>query len=227
MRSHFRVLLFVLLLATCEWASHAQTIGPATDRVVRVGRDNIYYPIAIVGIDFDGKPGDCSGRPLRCRIPVDLGDDWMTKMRVKVENRSPVTMTCVRVRLQIPRVLKESGETAFDVYTGTIGVIPEKALRVSADRVLSVDQQPPMELRSGSTEYVPFAHFLREAGGISRRLATPEQSRIVVDAWDVFFEDGARWLAPSGYVRPDPDKPGTWLSIFSDPKQTPWTANNE
>ena len=31
----------------------------------------------------------------------------------------------------------------------------------------------------------------------------------------------------SGYVRPDPDKPGTWLSIFSDPKQTPWTANNE
>jgi hypothetical protein len=227
MRSYFRLLLFVLHLATCAWASHAQTIGPATDRVVRVGRDNIYYPIAIVGIDFDGKPGDCSGRPLRCGIPVDLGDDWMTKMRVKVENRSPVTMTCVRVRLQISRVLKESGETAFDVYAGTIGVIPEKALRVSANRAIPVDQQPPIELRSGSTEYVPFAHFLREAGGISRRSATPEQSRIVVDPWDVFFKDGARWLAPLGYVRPDPDKLGTWLSIFSDPKQTPWTANNK
>lgn len=165
MRSHLRVLLFVPLLVISAWASHAQTNEAAGDRVVWVGRGNLYYPISIVGIDFDGKPGDCNGRPLRCRIPVDLGDDWITKMRVKVENRSPVTVTCVRVRLQIPRVLKEAGETPFDVYMGTIGVIPEKALRVSADRVLPVDQQPPMELRSGSTEYVPFAHFLREAGG--------------------------------------------------------------
>jgi hypothetical protein len=227
MRGYFQELLFVLLLAACAWTSHAQTIGPAADRVVWVGRGNIYDPTAIVGIDFDGKPGDCSGRPLRCRIPADLGDDWMTKMRVKVENRSPVTMTCVRVRLQIPRVLRQSGETAFDLYMGTIGVIPEKALRVSSDRVLPVDQQPLIELRSGSTEYVPFAHSLREAEGISRRLATPEQLRIVVDPWDVFFEDGARWLAPSGYLRPDPDKPGTWVSIFSDPKQTPWTAKSQ
>jgi len=225
MRSYFRMLLFVLLLAA--WASHAQTVGPAVDRVVWVGRGNIYNPIAVVGIDFDGKPGDCSGSPLRCRIPVDLGEDWMTKMRVKVENRSPVTMTCVRVRLEIPRVLKESEETAFDVYMGTIGVIPEKALRVSAERVLQVDQQPSIELRSENTEYVTFAHFLREAGGISRRPTTPAQLRIVVYPWDVFFEDGARWLAPSGYVRPDPDKPGTWVSIFSDPKQTPWTANSK
>lgn len=80
MRSYFRMLLFVPLLAISAWTVHAQTINEGVDRAVWVGRGNLHYPIAIVGIDFDGKPGDCSGRPLRCRIPDNLGDDWMTKI---------------------------------------------------------------------------------------------------------------------------------------------------
>jgi hypothetical protein len=223
----FRVLLFVLLLVFSARTAPAQTIDAGVDRLVWVGRGNVYYPIAVVGIDFDGKPGDCIGKPLGCGIPDDMGDNWMSKMRVNVENRSPMTVTCVRVRLQIPRVSKESGKTVvlIDNYLATIGVIPEKALRLSADRVLQVDQEPPIELRTGNTEYVPFAHFSRDGSAISPRF--PTQLRIMVYPWDVFFEDGARWLAGSGYVRPDPDKPGTWVPIFSDPKQTPWTANGK
>jgi hypothetical protein len=196
---------------------------------VWVGRDNLYYPIAIVGIDFDGKPSDCSAKPLRCRIPDDLGD-WMTRMRVKVENRSPMTVTCMRVRLQIPRVSHESGKTDvfIDTYLATIGVIPEKAL-VCANGVLQVDQQPPIKLPPGNTQYLPFAHFLREAGGVSPHPPTPAELRVMVYLvypWDVFFEDGARWLAGSGYVRPDPNMPSMWVPIFSDSRQTPWTASH-
>jgi hypothetical protein len=52
--------------------ARAQTIDAGVDRDVWVGRGKIYYAIAIVGIDFDGKPGDCNGRPLQCGIPDNL-----------------------------------------------------------------------------------------------------------------------------------------------------------
>jgi hypothetical protein len=228
-RSHFRMLPFVLVLVVSVLTARAQTIDAEVDRTVWVGRGNVYYPVAIVGIDFDGKPGDRTGRPLQCRIPANLGNDWMTKMQVKVENRSPMTVTCVRVRLQIPRVSTEPGKTDvfIDNYLATIGMIPEEALKVSAGRVLQVDQQPLIEFRPGDAEYVPFAHFRREEGGSSSRPPTSAGLKVVVYPWDVFFEDGARWLAPSGYVRPNPDKPGTWVRVFSDPKQTPWTTNSK
>jgi hypothetical protein len=71
--------------------ARAQTIDAGVDRDLWVGRGNLYYSSAIVGIDFYGKPGDCSGIPLQCRIPDNLGDGWMTKMQVKVKNRSPMT----------------------------------------------------------------------------------------------------------------------------------------
>jgi hypothetical protein len=62
----------------------------------------------------------------------------MTKMQVKVKNRSPMTVTCVRVRLQIPRVSTESGKMGVFIenYLATIRVIPEEALKGSAGKVL-------------------------------------------------------------------------------------------
>ena len=98
---------------------------------------------------------------------------------------------------------------------------------MSADRIMQVDQQPPVQLGPGYEEHVPFAHFRREGGGSSPRPPTPAELRMTVYPWDVFFKDGARWLAPSGYARPDPNRPGTWVPISSDPKQTPWTANSK
>jgi len=228
MCSHFQMLLFVLLMVGAR-AAGAQTIDAGVDRVVWVGRGNLCYPIAIAGIDFDGKPGDCRGRPMQCRIPDNLGDDWMTKMQVSVVNRSPMAIKCVRVRITIPKISTESGKTGvfYDDYLATIGVIPENALQVSADRVLAVAQQPAIELKSGDEGVVPFAHVVRNGNGFSPSAATSAKFTIMVYPWDVFFKDGAHWLAPSGYVRPDPDKPGAWVRIFSDPKQTPWTANSK
>jgi hypothetical protein len=134
------------------------------------------------------------------------------------------------VRLQISRVSTESGKTGvfIDSYLATIGVIPEEALKTISGKVLQVDQQSPIELRPGNAAYVPFAHFRMEGGGaFSPRPPTPAVLRMTVYSWDVFFEDGARWLAPLGYARPDPDKRSTWARIFSDPKQTPWTTNSK
>jgi hypothetical protein len=81
-------------------------------------------------------------------------------------------------------------------------------------------------LRVRNAEYVPFVHLRREGGGFPSRPPSLAELRTMVYPWDVYSEDGARLLAPSGYVRLDPDKPGTWVRIFSEPKQTPWTANS-
>jgi hypothetical protein len=226
MQNRVEMLLFLPLLVVLALVTHAQTIDAGINRDVWVFRDNVYYPIVIVGIDFDGKPGDCSGRPLRCRIPDGM-DDWMTKMRVMVVNRSPMSMTCVRVQIQIPRVASEPGRVRVEEYLATIGVIPQEALLpVNSSEPIQVDQQPPIEISPGSTEYVPFAHFVRDGVGLLPRPPVPAQLRLTVLPWDVFFKDGARWKAGSGYVRPDPDKPGWWVRIFSDPKQTPWPSNS-
>lgn len=229
MRSHFRTLLFVLLLVVSASTACAQIIDAGVARVVWVGPDNMFYPVGIVGIYFNGQPGHCIGRPLRCSIPDNLGDDWMTKMQVSVVNRSPMAVTCVRLRMQVPKVSTESRNTGvvYDNYLATIGVIPENALRVSADRVPPVDQQPAIELKSGGKGVVPFAHVVRTGGGFSPSASTSANLTIMVYPWDVFFKDGAHWLAPSGYVRRDPNKLGTWVRLFSDPTQTPWTANSK
>jgi hypothetical protein len=193
----------------------AGTQSPPVDsqQILVKARDNIFNPIVIVGIQFNGKPAECFGpRLAQCSIPAELGDNWMKYISAIVLNRSKKVLTCVRVRITLQQPSSSPPRDRFTSFEATSGVVPDNALYTINGQKLNIVQQRPIQLGPGQTTEVSF-DVVHTESGFSPRLPDPAHMQPLIDPWDAFFSDGTRWLGPSGYLRPDPQTPGKYNKI--------------
>lgn len=202
-----RVAIALLLAAAGLLPGASFNPGAAIQEQDRVVRNLRRRPLPVKIKAVKTKKGDVE---LGQKFPGD--DDWLRQLSISVENTSGKTIVYIGGGFLFPdRELQPGGQAPplyRDFMYGHHPQAPESAWLPGADISIKPGETFNLTLSDSDEEFSSLRQRLK-------RLGYPASIKeISVNIEEIYFDDGAAWVAGGWYQR-DPDSPGKYKEVPS------------
>jgi hypothetical protein len=201
--AYFLLLALLLILPSTQ----------AAERTIKVGRPNLYHPVAITLVSVGNLEVQCglvhgvaTPQPV---IPFEADEDWLQNATISILNRTNKPIAFVGIGLYFPET-GDGKRKPVATHVVSLGRIPQSVAFLANGRPLPQPQTAkPLSFFPGQTTVVPLRDHADAIKHLVGQFMQPSAvTKVEIRIQNVYFDDGMQWDGGGGFSVPDANQPG-------------------